>query len=957
MIEDERILLSKEVLENLPVGVVLLDNNCKILMLNRKQEETSKIDRSQILGKIYHEIWPNVSNHSVGGGLYWNLINNNVPFSFIFHDATPQFYDSKISGICHGAPISSGEGFILIHEISEEIKKDKIYLAKLNDQVSYQNEFLSSVFDTSPNAIVVTDSDERITKINRTAEDVFDCKLSELHGKHISKIFKDQVSLSGLTRESIDVDVETTCVGIGGREIPARVSVRELKQSGEASSSKLILIRDLSKQKSLELSLTEQLNFEKLISELSASFVHLTEDNINPDFTGQLTKICEFLRIEGVLLGQFSEDHGFLELTHANLPVLQEQIGTDLNKALPWYSHQIGQGNSIIWERVPDDVPEEASQEREYGLEQGVKSCLSLPLVIDTHVYGVLAFISYGSYLNWPEELVKRLELISNIVANALLRIKNQDLLDERLEFEALLSELSAAFITPPHDPDSEIKVWLERIGKLLKIDRCRCIPFDATKDRLNATDFSNKFKLFANCISWTEDNISSEPYQILPQKLPWVISKMLGKELVHFSHVENLPENAEVDRNTFSKFKVKSCLLLPMISDDIVIGVLSFDSLRSNYSWPDHLVQRLKLVGEILVNALSRKRSDESLHKALKEIKQLKDNIEAERNYLKEEINTEHNFEYIIGHSAALKEALNKVKQVAPTDTTALILGETGTGKELFVRAVHHASRRKDKLLIKVNCATLPRSLIESELFGHEKGAFTGAMQKKLGRFELAHGATLFLDEIGELPLDLQAKLLRVIQEGEFERLGGTKTIKVDVRIIAATNRNLKEEVAKGAFRQDLWYRLNVFPITIPPLRQRKNDVPDLARWFIKKTGKKLGRTISHVAAETIQELEAYHWPGNVRELENVIERAIINSAGDTLRLPDEFGRTKGDNQALAEVKPLVEIERDYITRVLNLKNGRVSGPNGAALVLGLHPETLRSRMKKLGITRTQYR
>jgi len=277
------------------------------------------------------------------------------------------------------------------------------------------------------------------------------------------------------------------------------------------------------------------------------------------------------------------------------------------------------------------------------------------------------------------------------------------------------------------------------------------------------------------------------------------------------------------------------------------------------------------------------------------------------------------------------------------------LILGETGTGKELVARAIHNQSLRKDRPLVKVNCAALSPNLIESDLFGHEKGAFTGAMSRKMGRFEIADGATIFLDEIGELPLDLQAKLLRVVQEGEFERLGSTKTLKVDVRILAATNRNLKDEVEKGRFREDLWYRLNVFPITVPPLRHRGEDIPEMVEHFASLLSKKVGKNITAVSPATLNKLQHYSWPGNVRELANVIERAVINASGSVLQVTDQFEDLSAN--ASATHKTLEELEKDYILSTLDETGWRIEGPKGAAKRLGLNPSTLRTRMVKLGI------
>jgi len=345
------------------------------------------------------------------------------------------------------------------------------------------------------------------------------------------------------------------------------------------------------------------------------------------------------------------------------------------------------------------------------------------------------------------------------------------------------------------------------------------------------------------------------------------------------------------------------------------------------------------------------RKQAELNLQQALSEIQQLKDKLEAERAYLQDEIKIQYNHENIIGQSEGITYVLYKIEQIAATDTTVLLLGETGTGKELVARAIHNLSRCKDRAMLKINCAALPVNLIESELFGHEKGAFTGAHTRQLGRFEVADGATLFLDEIGELPLELQPKLLRVLQDGEFERLGSSRTIKVDVRVIAATNRHLEEEVRKGRFREDLWYRLNIFPITVPPLRDRAEDIPLLAKYFVDIITKKLGKSIEDIPTTVMDVLQNYHWPGNIRELENVLERAVINSSGPKLRLVDELKKPEKD---LTRANlTLADMEREYIVRVLEQTNWKVSGQDSASEILGLDRSTLRARMRKLKINK----
>jgi PAS domain S-box-containing protein len=370
---------------------------------------------------------------------------------------------------------------------------------------------------------------------------------------------------------------------------------------------------------------------------------------------------------------------------------------------------------------------------------------------------------------------------------------------------------------------------------------------------------------------------------------------------------------------------------------------------------WAEVSLRCIKLRGKECVLAMvqdisNRKQAEEAREEAFAQVSMLKSQLEAENIYLQEEIRLEYNFNEIIGKSTAIKNVFLKIEQVAPTNTTVLILGETGTGKELVARAIHSTSLRKDKVLVKVNCAALPAALIESELFGHERGAFTSATTRQLGRFELANGGTIFLDEIGDLPPELQVKLLRVLQEGEFERLGSGKTIRVNVRVIAATNRHLAQEVQNGLFREDLWYRLNVFPITVPPLRDRLEDIPLLVEAFVQRFAKELGKTVKAITPVMMRALQEYSWPGNIRELANIIERAVIHTDDSILRLADPLNRPQVTDLPFGR-QTLEELERQYILRVLQETAWRIEGPKGAAQVLGLNPSTLRTRMAKLRI------
>jgi len=413
----------------------------------------------------------------------------------------------------------------------------------------------------------------------------------------------------------------------------------------------------------------------------------------------------------------------------------------------------------------------------------------------------------------------------------------------------------------------------------------------------------------------------------------------------------------ADVDQDTVigpsaREAGIKSYVSMPIFYEGKCVGTLNISSLHKN-TFDKEEIQLLEIVAQQIGTAINNAQRAESLKKALSEVEELKSRLQAENIYLQEEIKTEYNFEEIIGHSEALQKALRKVEHVAPTEASVLIQGETGTGKELIARAIHNFSLRKNRPLVKVNCPALPAGLIESELFGHEKGAFTGALSQKTGRFELANGGTIFLDEIGDLPLELQAKLLRVLQEGEFERVGNSSSIKVNVRVIAATNRDLKKAVDEGKFRPDLYYRLNVFPILIPPLRERKEDIPVLVRHFAMKYGTKLGKRIENISQEMMHGLLAYPWPGNVRELENVIERAVIVAHTPVIQIDETLEvRLDADSEAQSS-DTLEDVERTHILRVLEETNWVIHGKRGAALVLGMNPHTLRSRMKKLGISR----
>jgi formate hydrogenlyase transcriptional activator len=387
----------------------------------------------------------------------------------------------------------------------------------------------------------------------------------------------------------------------------------------------------------------------------------------------------------------------------------------------------------------------------------------------------------------------------------------------------------------------------------------------------------------------------------------------------------------------------IESICALPLISRNRTLGVLTLATRVENSFCSEDIDFLLRAAGQVAIaieNAL-----------AFEEIAELKDKLAEEKFYLQDEIRTEHNFEEIIGESTTLKHVLQQVETVARTDSTVMILGETGTGKELIARAIHHLSNRRDRSLVKLNCAAIPTGLLESELFGHEKGAFTGAIAQKIGRVELANQGTLFLDEVGDIPLELQPKLLRVLQEQEFERLGGTRTIRVDARLVVATNRDLDKMVAQREFRQDLFYRLNIFPIHVPPLRERATDIPLLVHFFVNKHAKKMGKHIERVPTETMRALARWHWPGNVRELENVIERALILSSGSVLNVSPADLKGSAPTPIGTKVQTLEASEKEIILGALREANGVIANAAGK---LGMKRTTLNSKMRKLHVSRS---
>jgi formate hydrogenlyase transcriptional activator len=512
--------------------------------------------------------------------------------------------------------------------------------------------------------------------------------------------------------------------------------------------------------------------------------------------------------------------------------------------------------------------------------------------------------------------------------------------LKERLVFEERLARLSATFINLPSDQiDQEIEKGLEAIVTTLGSDRASLAQLDAEREELIITH------------SWSAPGIPPSPKRSVKDVFPWIFEQVQKGNKIVISRIEDLPAEAEKERQYGLAVGQQASLIIPFWIGGKTAGGLATGCFHRERDWQPEVIQSFQLAAEIFANAIVRKQTEEGLKRASVEIKNLKDQLQRENLYLRQEIKLEHCHSEVVGNSEAIRRVLKQVEQVGPTDSTVLLLGETGTGKELLARNIHDLSRRRARSMVKVNCAALPGSLVESELFGREKGAYTGALTREIGRFELADESTIFLDEIGELPLELQAKLLRVLQEGEFERLGSPRTIRVNARVIAATSRNLRAAVKEGKFREDLFYRLSVFPIQLPPLREHKEDIPALAWHFIRELGSRMGRNIESAQSSTMDGFQKYSWPGNIRELRNIIERSLIIFPGEVFRAEMPIG-DEGVRSPNASTR-LQEVERSHILIILDETGWRIRGKTGAAEVLGLKPSTLESRMKKLNISR----
>jgi formate hydrogenlyase transcriptional activator len=836
----------------------------------------------------------------------------------------------------------------------------------------------------------------------------------------------------------------------------------------QVAASTECLKRETEQRKQAEEAPKQRLQFEGLLSDLSAGFVNIAPDQVDSEIHSALKQILEFFQVDRCGLVRIAQNKSTWQITHAafadGIPALP--VGSDLpTRLFPWVYEKIMERHEVNIFASREDLPAEASVDKQTYEKWGIRSAVNIPIAVGGAFDYFMAITADRCERVWPEEYIPRLRLLGEILVNSLQLAKTRQQLQDRLRFESLISDLSARFVNiSSEEVEAEISKWLQRITEFFGADRCSLGLFSEDGTQLR------------RAFEYHLEGVEPAPDYLPTDQLPWYMAQLVQGKSVVFNRVDDLPAEAENERRLCLTKSIKSLISIPVVSGRRTLGSCALVSVRAERIWPEELVQRIRLIAEVFAGALARKHWEESLRESeerlnvaaasagaglwimdvstrfvwataklrelfqfasdedlsferfmeaihpddresvkesvrqcleqqqllgveyrilrpdgsvrwiaargrpyfnqsgeperlmgvsldiserkkmeeqlrerLRDIEQLKQQLEKENTYLREEIAVQNVHEEIVGRSHAMKGILTQVEQVARTDATVLIEGETGTGKELLARSVHQLSARKDRPLVTVNCASLPPTLIESELFGREKGAYTGALTRMTGRFEVADGATLFLDEIGELPQDVQAKLLRVLEQGRFERLGSSKPLQVNVRIIAATNRDLARDVTEGKFRKDLYYRLNVFPIVVPPLRERPEDIPLLVWAFVRQYEKKMGKRVDHIPRKNMEDLQRYPWPGNARELRNVVEHAMIVSSGRTLdvRVPQRASTELPANLSLEDA------ERSHILGVLQKSGWRLTGRGGAAEILGLKRTTLQSKMKKLGIQR----
>lgn len=768
----------------------------------------------------------------------------------------------------------------------------------------------------------------------------------------------------------------------------------------------------------------ERLSFETLLADLSSHFINLPSEQVDDAIENAQRRVCECLGLDLSVLWQWEgEEAGTLVLTHyyrrLDGPPVERRMKA--SEHFPWALGEMMAGRIFCitsMDKVPAGGGRDVMSWRHFGL----KNVVSFPLFAGGGVaFGAISFHDMVTPRTWSEPLIKRLELVAEVFANALERKRSEQALRES-EARLIMAADSAGVGLWSLDLASG-RYWLtDKARNALGFKADENVTFDRVLEAVHPEDRDKVRHVAQSVVASKQEGHVEYRVGDAGGRLRWLVSRgrvqcgpdgkpdrLMGVTLditerkhreeafrISTARVAAAVEIAELgfyqldahNRVAFLDERFRAMLgmtpettgtesefwlahihpedqaRLMQASRDLLEAGQERVEMEYRYAlpsgevkWLHHLANvlernsagRATCVVGVVLDITERKRVELDLRQALDQVQRLRDQLQNENVYLRQQVLTEAGHGTIVGESEAVKKMLALARKVAPMDSAVLITGETGTGKEILAQAIHEMSCRKAKTMVKVNCAALPAPLIESELFGREKGAYTGAMTQQVGRFELANDSTIFLDEIGDLPLDLQTKLLRILQDGQFERLGSNRTLKTDVRVIAATNRNLSAMIIEGKFREDLFHRLNVFPIEVPPLRARISDIPLLVWKIVQEFNVKMGRSIDSIPKATMEQLKQFPWPGNVRELRNVIERAMIVSEGRSLKVELQ----KAGIFSSPQPSTLEELERQHILDVLERTHWRISGKGGSAEILGLVPTTLHSRMKKLKISR----
>jgi len=686
--------------------------------------------------------------------------------------------------------------------------------------------------------------------------------------------------------------------------------------------------------------------FFGLVHDVSSLLVSARSKEIEKALDDCLAKLGEHFDVSQVALGQISSSGELLPSLRmwGGAPAINYLAVDPPGPEMVAYFIRKG---SLTWNCLEDldELPQWREHCRQVGAAAG---SLWLHHDFGSHVEGMA--LSRPSPKVWPEDTVDCLRVVGQVFFNAYYRRRAEAEREQLRRLELVVSDIATKMVCMRNDNmDAAIKNALAQIGETTDADLC--VFLRSNNQNTSICEVNHEWIAGA----------AGGPILAgvsLVDDYPWLVRQLEKKKPLHLSNPDDFALEAKAEFELFERNGIQLMVWEPFQAADESYGYLGLGSVDCERQWPLGTFTQLGLCGNIIADAIAHQRAHFDLEQAFNEIQALKEKLVVENETLRQEVDVLYADDELIGKSHVFRAAMFQTEQVAQTDSTVLLLGETGTGKGLLARRIHELSGRSQRPLVTVNCAALPSSLIESELFGHEKGAFTGAIKQKLGRFELAHNGTIFLDEVGDLPTELQAKLLRVLQDQEFERLGSSTTRTVDVRVIAATNRDLDQLIEQGEFRADLYYRLGVFPIRAPALRERRGDIPLLVWFFISELQHRLGRNFDEVSAKAMAALSDYDWPGNVRELKNIIERAMILSPGSVLQLGDWF--SSQHEIKVASFRPhepagetIEEVERAHIEKVLAACDWKIRGKDGAAEHLGLKRTTLQSRMKKLGIER----